>query len=141
MMQSQVVLRQPSRTVLLNSYFEQCIRTEISNRALCAQNRAPCTLNRPLHPQNRALGFTEQCLCAQNPSLKLHQQIVSRRATIDPRLGDEVAVAIEAHMPVFREQKTVYPTAYANLNAVMKDGDGFVGIGEVMNPVGGAVAG
>jgi gamma-glutamyltranspeptidase/glutathione hydrolase len=63
------------------------------------------------------------------------------RATIDPRLGDEVAVAIEAHMPVFREQKTVYPTAYANLNAVMKDGDGFVGIGEVMNPVGGAVAG
>ena len=44
-------------------------------------------------------------------------------------------------MPVFCEQKTVYPTAYANLNAVMKDGDGFVGIGEVMNPVGGAVPG
>jgi gamma-glutamyltranspeptidase/glutathione hydrolase len=63
------------------------------------------------------------------------------RATVDPRLGDDVAQAIEAHMPVFREQKTVYPTAYANLNAVMKDDDGFVGIGEVMNPVGGAVAG
>ena len=63
------------------------------------------------------------------------------RATMDPRLGDAVATAIETHMPVFREQKTVYPTAYANLNAVMKDGDGFVGIGEVMNPVGGTVAG
>lgn len=62
------------------------------------------------------------------------------RATMDPRLGDAVEAAISAHMPVFREQKTVYPTAYANLNAVMKDGDGFVGIGEVMNPVGGAVA-
>lgn len=63
------------------------------------------------------------------------------RATMDPRLGDAVAEAIESHMPVFREQKTVYPTAYANLNAVMQDEDGFVGIGEVMNPIGGAVAG
>jgi len=63
------------------------------------------------------------------------------RATIDPRLSDEVAAAIEAHMPIFREQKTVYPTAYANLNAVMRDEKGFIGIGEVMNPVGGAIAG
>ena len=63
------------------------------------------------------------------------------RATIDPRLSDEVATAIEAHMPIFREQKTVYPTAYANLNAVMRDEKGFIGIGEVMNPVGGAIAG
>ena len=63
------------------------------------------------------------------------------RATVDPRLGRDVATAIESYMPVFREQKTVYPTAYANLNAVMRDEEGFVGIGEVMNPVGGAVAG
>tara|TARA_Y100000588_G_scaffold57600_1_gene55529 strand:- start:757 stop:2325 length:1569 start_codon:yes stop_codon:yes gene_type:complete len=63
------------------------------------------------------------------------------RATMDPRLAADVVAAVEAHMPVFCEQKTVYPTAYANLNAVMKDGDGFVGIGEVMNPVGGAVPG
>ena len=63
------------------------------------------------------------------------------RATVDPRLGRDVATAIESYMPVFREQKTVYPTAYANLNAVMRDEEGFVGIGEVMNPVGGAVSG
>ncbi len=44
-------------------------------------------------------------------------------------------------MPIFRERKTVYPTAYANLNAVMRDEKGFIGIGEVMNPVGGAIAG
>ena len=66
--QSQVVLRQPSRTVLLNSYFEQCLRTEISNKALYAENRALCALHRPLHLPNRGRGVTEQCLCAQSPS-------------------------------------------------------------------------
>jgi gamma-glutamyltranspeptidase/glutathione hydrolase len=63
------------------------------------------------------------------------------RATMDPRLGDAVGKAIEAHMPVFQEQRTVFPTAYANPNGVCKDGDGFAGIGEIMNPIGGAVAG
>jgi len=63
------------------------------------------------------------------------------RATMDPRLGGAVAEAIEAHMPVFEEQRTVFPTAYANPNGVCKEGDDFAGIGEIMNPVGGAVAG
>ena len=44
-------------------------------------------------------------------------------------------------MPVFREQRTVCPTAYANPNGMGGEVDGFIGIGEIMNPVGGAVAG
>lgn len=63
------------------------------------------------------------------------------RATMDPRLGGAVAEAIKAHMPVFEEQRTVFPTAYANPNGVCVEGDGFAGIGEIMNPIGGAAAG
>jgi gamma-glutamyltranspeptidase/glutathione hydrolase len=63
------------------------------------------------------------------------------RATVDMRLDDRVVAAIETHMPVFREEQSVYPNAFAKPNGVMRDPDtgAFVGVGDIMNPVAGAV--
>ncbi|PPR26113.1 MAG: Acylase ACY 1 [Alphaproteobacteria bacterium MarineAlpha10_Bin3] len=63
------------------------------------------------------------------------------RATLDMRLDDGVVAAIEAHMPVFREEQSVYPNAFAKPNGVMRDPDtgAFLGVGDIMNPVAGAV--
>jgi len=65
------------------------------------------------------------------------------RATLDTRLGADVEAAIAAHMPVFREEQTAYPNAFAKPNGVMRDpatGEA-VGMADVMNPVSGAIAG
>jgi len=64
------------------------------------------------------------------------------RATVDTRLDDAVVAAIEAYMPVFREEQTVYPNAFAKPNGVMRDPDkgGFLGVADITNPVAGAVA-
>ena len=63
------------------------------------------------------------------------------RATVDTRLDGSVAAAIEAHMPVFREEQCVYPSAFAKPNGVMRDRDTgeFLGVADVMGPVSGAV--
>jgi gamma-glutamyltranspeptidase / glutathione hydrolase len=64
------------------------------------------------------------------------------RATLDTRLGSDVETAVAAHMPVFREEQTPYPNAYAKPNGVMHDpatGESLV-MADVMNPVSGAVA-
>jgi hypothetical protein len=60
---------------------------------------------------------------------------------VDTRLDDSVVAAIEAHMPVFREEQCVYPNAFAKPNGVMRDSDTgeFLGVGDIMNPVAGAV--
>jgi gamma-glutamyltranspeptidase/glutathione hydrolase len=65
------------------------------------------------------------------------------RATVDTQLGDAVVAAIEAHMPVFREERSVYPNAYAKPNGVMRNPDTgeFLGVADIMNPVAGAVGG
>jgi gamma-glutamyltranspeptidase/glutathione hydrolase len=65
------------------------------------------------------------------------------RATLDTRLGGDVESAVLAHMPIFREEQTPYPNAFAKPNGVMRDpvtGEQ-LGMADVMNPVSGAVAG
>lgn len=64
------------------------------------------------------------------------------RATLDTRLGTDVETAVAAQMPVFREEQTAYPNAFAKPCGVLRDprtGDS-VGMADVMNPVSGAVA-
>ena len=63
------------------------------------------------------------------------------RATVDTRLDDAVIAAIEAHMPVFREEHCVYPNAFAKPNGIMRKPDTgeFLGVADVMNPLAGAV--
>jgi gamma-glutamyltranspeptidase/glutathione hydrolase len=64
------------------------------------------------------------------------------RATLDTRLGKAVEDAVAGHMPVFREDQTAYPNAYAKPCGVMRDpatGE-TLGAADVMNPVSGAAA-
>ena len=59
-----------------------------------------------------------------------------------PCLGSDVETAVAAHMPVFREEQTPYPNAFAKPNGVMYDpatGES-LGMADVMNPVSGAIA-